>query len=107
MAENWDDAVTEIISSSERVLPKQLYHTEPLPSWSLGRTALIGDAVHTTSPLTGYGTSFALEDGMYLAKMLKEHDYPDAFYYYEYDRRERVELIKETAKEFFLINLWA
>jgi 2-polyprenyl-6-methoxyphenol hydroxylase-like FAD-dependent oxidoreductase len=92
--QEWDTPALDVLSSAELVFPRQVYHIDPLPYWSRGRVALIGDALHTTSLLLGYGTSFALEDAMYLAKMLKEHDYPDAFYYYEYDRRERVETIK-------------
>ncbi|MEK5105769.1 FAD-dependent monooxygenase [Cytobacillus sp. FSL K6-0129] len=93
----WDNPAKEIIKNSKFVLPRQVYHINPLPSWSRGRVALIGDAVHTTNPNTGYGTSFALEDSMYIAKMLNEHSYQDAFHYYEFDRKERVEAIKNSA----------
>lgn len=44
------------------------------------------------------GTTLSLEDGMYLARMLRDHsDYTDAFYYYEYDRKNIVRQVhRET-----------
>lgn len=77
-----------------------IFKIDPLPSWSLGRVALIGDAAHTTSPNAGYGSTFALEDAMYLSLMLKDNDYQDAYFYYEFDRKERVTTILESLEYF-------
>ncbi|HLR20006.1 MAG TPA: hypothetical protein VK115_08930 [Staphylococcus sp.] len=41
----------------------------------------------------GLGTTLVLEDAMYLAKMLRDNDYADAFYYFEYDRKARAEKV--------------
>lgn len=99
---DWDGPIPELIAKSSKLIGKQVYSIDTLPQWSVGRVALIGDACHTTSPNTGFGATFALEDAMYLAKMLKDHNYKDAFYYYEFDRKERVETIKQSYKEFDL-----
>ncbi|WP_338539725.1 FAD-dependent oxidoreductase [Paenibacillus tundrae] len=86
-------ALSEIIRNSAHIIPKQIYSVDPIPSWSKGRAVVIGDAAHTINPNTGYGCSVALEDAMYLAKMLKKHHYTDALYYLEADRKERIRAI--------------
>ena len=55
---------------------------------------LIGDAAHAVSPNAGQGASLALEDAMYLAKLLRDcPDHPTAFACFEQDRKPRVERI--------------
>lgn len=83
----------DIIKASTRIAPTQVFHLPPLPAWSQGRVALIGDTVHAADPMTGMGTTLALEDGMYVAKMLREHHYFDAFYYLHADRHRAAEQI--------------
>jgi 2-polyprenyl-6-methoxyphenol hydroxylase-like FAD-dependent oxidoreductase len=45
----------------------------PLP-WSKGRSVLIGDAVHTTTPHIAYGVGIATEDSVVLASMVASSD---------------------------------
>ncbi|GIN09683.1 FAD-dependent oxidoreductase [Shouchella clausii] len=80
-----------MIENTEMFFPRSIYEVNDLPMWSKGRVVLVGDAVHTANPFLGQGASFSLEDSMVLAKMLRDHDYRDAFYYYEKDRRKRTE----------------
>ena len=56
---------------------------------------LIGDAAHAVSPNAGQGASLALEDAMYLAKLLRDcgGDYMAAFERFERERKPRVERI--------------
>jgi 2-polyprenyl-6-methoxyphenol hydroxylase-like FAD-dependent oxidoreductase len=42
-----------------------------MPGWSRGRTVLVGDAAHATSPLSGRGTALAMLGGYFLAKELE------------------------------------
>jgi 2-polyprenyl-6-methoxyphenol hydroxylase-like FAD-dependent oxidoreductase len=64
-----------------------------LPRWSRGRVALIGDAAHAPSFLTGQGTSLALVGAYMLAGELATHgDHTVAFTAYEKNTREFVEL---------------
>ncbi|MCO1580519.1 FAD-dependent monooxygenase [Crossiella sp. SN42] len=81
----------DIVAASSKLAPTQVFTLSPLPAWSCGRVALIGDAAHPVQPVTGTGTTFALEDAMYLARMLREHHYLDAFYYLHADRHHRIE----------------
>ncbi|MEU9059234.1 NAD(P)/FAD-dependent oxidoreductase [Streptomyces sp. NPDC048430] len=89
-------AAADVVAASTRLAPTQVFHLPPLPAWSQGRVALIGDAVHAADPMTGTGTSLALEDGMYVAKMLREHHYMDAFHYLHADRHEAAEKINAS-----------
>lgn len=43
-----------------------------MKKWHKGNVVLIGDAKHGLSPISGFGTSIALEDGYVLAQILKE-----------------------------------
>ena len=69
------------------------------PVWHRGPVALIGDAVHATSPSAGQGASMAIEDAVTLARCLR--DIPDittAFGTYESMRRDRVEKVVAYSK---------
>ncbi|UHA73211.1 FAD-dependent oxidoreductase [Paenibacillus sp. 481] len=105
LVDDWQGPVADIFHNSTNLYPRHLLQFDPLATWSKGRVTLIGDAAHGTSPNTGQGTSIALEDAMYLAKMLHEHDYRDAYYYYEFDRKPRINHISkmfEQADPFML-----
>ncbi|NMI03354.1 FAD-dependent monooxygenase [Paenibacillus sp. SZ31] len=93
-------ALSEIIKKSFNIIPKQIYCVDPIPSWSKGRAVVIGDSAHTINPNTGYGSSVALEDAMYLAKMLQKHHYTDALYYLEADRKDRINAIQNSLEIF-------
>jgi 2-polyprenyl-6-methoxyphenol hydroxylase-like FAD-dependent oxidoreductase len=64
-----------------------------VPRWSRGRTVLIGDAAHATSPSSGQGASLAAESAVQLARCLRDLPYQEAFQAYEALRRSRVERI--------------
>jgi 2-polyprenyl-6-methoxyphenol hydroxylase-like FAD-dependent oxidoreductase len=66
--------------------------------WHTGRVIVIGDAAHAPTPTSGQGASLAIEDGVVLAKCLR--DLPDprqAFARFEALRRPRVERIIKAA----------
>lgn len=70
------------------------YDLPHVPTWSRGRTVLVGDAVHAPSPSSGQGASMALEDAVVLGQALRDtDDLPAAFAAYEKARRRRVERI--------------
>ncbi len=70
-----------------------------MDSWSKGRVALIGDAAHCASPMSGMGTSMALIGAYILAGELKaaDGDYQHAFASYETQMRDFVEKCQELA----------
>jgi 2-polyprenyl-6-methoxyphenol hydroxylase-like FAD-dependent oxidoreductase len=64
-----------------------------VPTWSRGRTVLVGDAAHATSPSSGQGASLAIESAVQLARCLRDLPPGQAFAAYERLRRTRVEKI--------------
>lgn len=55
------------------------YHDVVMPSYHAGRTVVVGDAAHATSPQLGQGTNLALLDAVALAASLRqEQDVPAA-----------------------------
>ena len=61
---------------------------------------VIGDAAHAPSPSSGQGASLSIEDGVQLAKNLRDLPSPDqAFAAFERARRPRVQqIIKQAAR---------
>jgi 2-polyprenyl-6-methoxyphenol hydroxylase-like FAD-dependent oxidoreductase len=65
-----------------------------VPTWHRGSMVIVGDAAHAPSPSSGQGASMAAEDGVVLAKALRDlPDVPTALAAYEGLRRARVERI--------------
>ncbi|MFE0046712.1 FAD-dependent monooxygenase [Streptomyces albireticuli] len=69
--------------------------------WTAGRVALVGDAAHSASPLSGQGTSLALVGAYVLAAELGETpgDHPAAFARYESRMRPFVGLNQALVDE--------
>ncbi|MCM2576695.1 FAD-dependent monooxygenase [Streptomyces meridianus] len=69
--------------------------------WSRGRVALLGDAAHCPSPLSGQGTSLALVGAYVPAACLAQArgDHPAAFSHYERRMRPFVDLNQALATE--------
>lgn len=66
--------------------------------WHRGRVALLGDAVHATTPHLGQGAGMAIEDSVVLAQEVARHDTPAAaFAAYRERRFERCRFIVELS----------
>jgi salicylate hydroxylase len=66
----WHPQVRRIIAAAETCFIWALFDRDPLPSWSKGRTTLLGDACHPMYPFMGQGAAQAIEDGPALAACL-------------------------------------
>jgi salicylate hydroxylase/6-hydroxynicotinate 3-monooxygenase len=78
---------------------------EPLPNWSLGRVALLGDACHPMTPYMAQGAATAIEDAAVLARCLEASDGEDiegAFRLYEANRKPRTAKIQAISSA----NTW-
>jgi len=70
------------------------YDLGHVPIWHRGSMVIIGDAAHAPSPTSGQGASMAAEDGVLLAKTLRDlASIPSALDAFERLRRGRVEKI--------------
>jgi salicylate hydroxylase/6-hydroxynicotinate 3-monooxygenase len=78
---------------------------EPLPRWSDGRVALLGDACHPMTPYMAQGAATAIEDAAILARCLDEtkgDDIEGAFRRYEASRKPRTSRIQAISSA----NTW-
>jgi 2-polyprenyl-6-methoxyphenol hydroxylase-like FAD-dependent oxidoreductase len=93
-AEDDSPAVEIIRATPGRLTGWATYDLPSVPTWHRGPMIVIGDAAHATSPSSGQGASMAVEDGVVLARCLRDlPDVPRAFAAYERLRRKRVERI--------------
>ncbi len=88
-----------LIEATRTPTPLSPTHTlAHLPKWHRGRSVVIGDAAHAPSPTSGQGASLSIEDGLVLAKCLRDlPDYHQAFETFVAQRRPRVERIIKWA----------
>jgi len=95
----WHDPIPQLLDTMGEIVVTSTLDIATLPTWSRGRTLLIGDAAHATSPHAGQGASIALEDALRLAITLRqEQDLGIAFQNFESERRPRVERVVALAR---------
>ncbi|HEY1216510.1 MAG TPA: NAD(P)/FAD-dependent oxidoreductase [Bryobacteraceae bacterium] len=93
---DWANPVPQLITSATEILNIAIHDVPSLPTWSAGRTVLIGDAAHAVAPHSGQGASMALEDAMLLAKLLRESNgtaLGRVFAEFEQQRRPRTDKV--------------
>lgn len=81
-----------LASASEDIWEYAMCDRDPLPRWSFGRVALMGDAAHPMYPYGGNGAAQAILDAKSLATQLARADggVAEALNAYEQERREKV-----------------
>lgn len=102
---NYHPTVQALIDSTTEISKWPLLNRSPLPLWSRGRMALLGDACHPMKPHMAQGAAMAIEDGAMLARCLTEtglSDYATAFKLYEANRRERASRVQAVSNA----NTW-
>jgi 2-polyprenyl-6-methoxyphenol hydroxylase-like FAD-dependent oxidoreductase len=95
-----DSPAAAIVAATPSIIGP--WATHDLPSarvWHRDRMIVVGDAAHAASPSSGQGASMAIEDGIVLAKCLRDEAAVEgAFASYELARRGRVERIVAIGK---------
>jgi 2-polyprenyl-6-methoxyphenol hydroxylase-like FAD-dependent oxidoreductase len=87
---DWQAPVPEIVGRMTAVLQNDIYDLPPTRAWSHGRTVLLGDAIHATTPNLGQGAAMALESALALARALEaERSVEAAFARYTAERQRR------------------
>lgn len=83
---DWSDPVNSLLESTElkQMVQHELHDVAPVRMWSKGRTCLLGDAIHPTTPNLGQGAGMAIESAAVLAHTIrKEAGLEAAFHEYE------------------------
>jgi 2-polyprenyl-6-methoxyphenol hydroxylase-like FAD-dependent oxidoreductase len=95
----WHAPIPSILEAADNILVTDTLDVATLPTWSRGRTLLIGDAAHATSPHAGQGASLALEDAMRLGSLMAQgQELRQTFQAFEVERRPRAEKIVAIAR---------
>jgi len=99
----WHDPIPRILQAADNIAVTDTLDVATLPTWSRGRTLLIGDAAHATSPHAGQGASLALEDAMRLGRLMAQgeefgKELRETFQAFEEERRGRAEKIVAIAR---------
>jgi salicylate hydroxylase len=90
--------LTDVLGSVAAWRKWALYTLAPLPAWSSGRIALLGDAAHPMLPYLAQGGAIALEDALVLAHCFGSiPDVPGAFAGYAWLRRARARHIQAAS----------
>jgi salicylate hydroxylase len=98
---DFDPMVGSIIAQMIDTFRWGLYDREPLPRWTCGRLALLGDAAHPMLPHSGQGANQAMEDAITLAEVLSRDDRlsaPRSLQVYERLRRERCACVQRSSR---------
>jgi salicylate hydroxylase len=98
--EGWHPQIATILTAVDETFKWALFDRNPLPQWTRGRVALLGDACHPMLPFMAQGATQAIEDGATLAACLKNtaFDVPAAFQAYVALRRPRTTMLQERSQ---------
>ncbi|CAK5268158.1 unnamed protein product [Mycena citricolor] len=93
----------DLQSHSGQILRWRLRTVPALPTWSKGRTAILGDAAHATVPFLAQGAAMAIEDAGVLAGLLPlgttREDVPARLAVWQDIRKPRADFVNRTSVE--------
>ena len=95
----WAKPIEAIIADAGECYRWALFDREPLPTWSDGNVALVGDACHPMLPFLAQGAVMAIEDAWVLSRKLKTAaNIADAFVAFEAERKPRTTRAQRGAR---------
>jgi 2-polyprenyl-6-methoxyphenol hydroxylase-like FAD-dependent oxidoreductase len=98
------DEVMSVLNACPECHKWAILEREPLPTWSKGRIALLGDSCHPMTPYMAQGAATSIEDAAVLARCFTaaEYDVGHAFAMYEATRKPRTSRIQAISSA----NTW-
>jgi salicylate hydroxylase len=94
----WSKEARALIGAPAQWRAWPLYCRPSIPSFSLGRAALVGDAAHPMVPFLAQGAAQAIEDAGALRRIVAgTQDIPTALALYSRDRAERAARVQREA----------
>jgi salicylate hydroxylase len=94
----WSKEARALVGAPVQWRAWPLYCRPPIPSFSLGRAALVGDAAHPMVPFLAQGAAQAIEDAGALGRTVAQtQDIPAALALYSRDRVERAARVQREA----------
>ncbi|MFE1589178.1 FAD-dependent monooxygenase [Streptomyces sp. NPDC058737] len=100
---DWHDPIPALLDATrtDAVLHHDVNELRtPLPSYAVGRIALLGDAAHAMTPNLGQGACQAMEDAVVLAAALAAEPSVDAaLTRYDAERRPRSQAVARAARQ--------
>ncbi|GHJ33226.1 FAD-dependent oxidoreductase [Streptomyces hygroscopicus subsp. sporocinereus] len=97
-AEDNTPAADLVRATGDSIVATAAYDIVSTPTWYEEGMVIVGDAAHACAPNAAQGASMAIEDGVVLAKCLRDLRSPrPAFAAYEALRRERVEKVASAS----------
>ncbi|MBI1238594.1 MAG: monooxygenase [Alphaproteobacteria bacterium] len=98
--EGWHPIIRTLIEKADAQFRWALFDRAPLPQWSAGRVALLGDACHPMLPFMAQGAVMAIEDAYVLARRVSEgqDDIPSALEAYFAARIARTASVQARAR---------
>ena len=95
----WAKPIAAIIADAAECYRRALFDREPLPKWTDGNVALMGDACHPMLPFLAQGAVMAIEDAWVLSRKLKTAaNVPEALAAYEAERKPRTTRAQRGAR---------
>jgi 2-polyprenyl-6-methoxyphenol hydroxylase-like FAD-dependent oxidoreductase len=108
--QSWYAPIPELIESTDEIaiLYNDSYDMDALPTWTLGRVALLGDAAHPAAPTLGQGACQAIEDAVVLADSLnKSANVTSSLRAYQARRSARAQAMTKLARQIGDAGAWS
>jgi len=90
-----------------QTLHHDIYDIKPINRFVFGRTILLGDAAHATTPNMGQGAGQAIEDAITLAKNLAQYSRKEALQRYEKQRVAHTKKVVRLSRQIGWAAQWS
>ncbi|MCH8550979.1 MAG: FAD-dependent monooxygenase [Natronospirillum sp.] len=107
---DWHAPIPTLLEATpaEDILQNDIHDLPPLASWHRGRTVLLGDAAHPTTPNLGQGACMGIESALVLARQLDRHTSPEAaFKAFFQQRHKRVTGVMLQSRRIGAAGQWS